>query len=106
MEERERRVGENEAVFREVNEQIRGLAGTHSELSIVCECGRLGCVEAITLPLEEYERVRSESTLFAVVPGHELADVEHVVEEHEGYSVIRKHEGSAAVVAEVTDPRE
>ena len=66
----------NEAVFREVNERIESLQNVfatveHQPLHIVCECDRLGCAEPLTVDLETYERVRSDSTLFLIAPGHE-----------------------------------
>ena len=109
MEERERRIGLNEAVFREANERIQELNETFStftgEIVIVCECGHGDCVEKITLSPAEYEELRSEAAHFAIVPGHELPDVEQVIAQHERYAVVRKHEGPARRIAEVTDPR-
>jgi hypothetical protein len=49
--------------------------------------------------------LRADPTQFAVVPGHEFANVEEVVARHEGYDVVRKVEGVARHIAEVTDPR-
>jgi hypothetical protein len=110
MKERERRIGRNEALFREVNERIervsQALEVGPQELRILCECGNDSCVEQLDLSLPEYERVRSNSTLFFVRPGHEQADVEEVVEEQEGYHVVRKHEGPAAEQARELDPRD
>jgi hypothetical protein len=110
MEERERRIGLNEALFREVNERIEGISQAMQagpdELRILCECGDDSCVEQIDVSLPEYERVRSNSTLFFVRPGHEHADVEEVVEEQEAYHVVRKHEGPAAEQARERDPRD
>ena len=80
--ERARRVGENEALFRTVNEQVRDLNQTflvEGTLRIVCECGEQSCIDQIELMPGEYEAVRSESALFAVKPGHEVEDVETVV---------------------------
>ena len=41
--ERARRVGLNEAIFRQVNEQIRGLnrefGAEHGTMTAICECG-------------------------------------------------------------------
>ena len=45
-------------------------------------------------------RLRAEPTRFAVKPGHELPDVERVVERHESYFVVEKAEGEAARLAE------
>jgi hypothetical protein len=107
--ERARRIGLNEAVFREVNERIRGLAGrfglTTQPLDLVCECGDATCAERIVMTLGDYERIRADPALFAVVPGHEAEDVEAVVEESKGYAVIRKHEGGESELARATDPR-
>jgi hypothetical protein len=40
----------------------------------------------------EYERVRREPTPFFVLPGHEMPDVEDLVERHETYLVVEKRE--------------
>jgi len=110
MDERTRRVGRNEAVFREVNEQIeslnRGIAAISDEtMHIVCECGDLRCSDHVVVPVGDYERIRSDAALFFVLPGHQLPDVERVVEETASYYVVQKHEGDPARVAKETDPR-
>jgi len=106
--ERGRRIGLNEAVFREVNERIQDVAESFElgdqPLNLVCECGDRTCVQHITLTKGEYEAVRADPTHFAVSPGHEIPDVEEVVEKRNGYDVIRKG-GAPAQVAEETDPR-
>ncbi|HVV57382.1 MAG TPA: hypothetical protein VHC45_03390 [Gaiellaceae bacterium] len=110
MSERALRVGRNEALFRQVNEQIDDLNRTLSQLGdrtihIVCECGELACSQVLVVPVAAYERVRSDPARFFVVPGHELLDVEDVVEEHHDYYVVRKHSGVPEHVAAATDPR-
>ena len=109
MDERKRRIGLNEAVFREANERIEELNKTFAtltdELVLVCECGYADCTEKISMSVEAYEELRADAATFAIIHGHEIADVEHVVEEHEGYDVVRKDDGVARQVAEVTDPR-
>ncbi len=106
--ERARRVGENEALFRTVNEQVRDLNQTflvEGTLRIVCECGEQSCTDQIELMPGEYEAVRSDSALFAVKPGHEVEDVETVVERKDGYWVVRKAPGAPQRIARETDPR-
>jgi hypothetical protein len=107
MNERARRVGANEALFRTVNEEVRGLskrfAVVEDPLSVVCECGLADCSEHVAVPAEDYERVRAEPTYFIILPGHELPDVESVVERHEQYFVVRKHEGLPAELAREAD---
>jgi hypothetical protein len=109
MGERERRVGLNEAVFRQVNERIEGLNrafGAITEtMQVICECGDASCIEQITLGYPDYEELRRDPRHFAVVPGHVDEQVERVVERHDGYDVVEKDEGEPARLAERTDPR-
>lgn len=109
MDERERRIGLNEAVFREANERIQELNQTFAtftdELVLVCECGDGKCVEQITMPPAEYEELRADPAQFAIAPGHEIPDVERVIAQRDGYDVVRKNEGVPERIAEVTDPR-
>jgi hypothetical protein len=108
--ERERKLGLNEAMFRQVNERLEELNRTFADftdrLQVVCECADMGCAEMIDVPARDYERVRSEATLFIIAPGHEVADVEDVVEENKTFHVVRKREGEPAHVARETDPRD
>jgi hypothetical protein len=107
--EQARRVALNEALFREVNEQVRGLNrefdAEDGTMTVICECGDAGCVERIELRVSAYERVRSDSLLFVIARGHEFPEAESVVEHADGYDVVRKREDEAVEVAEETDPR-
>jgi hypothetical protein len=101
---RAERIGRNEDLFRKVNDQIEGvneafgmITGT---MSILCECGKLECIEQIDLTIAAYRTLREDPTRFAVKPGHELPDVERVVERHDAYFVVEKAEGDAARLAE------
>jgi 5-bromo-4-chloroindolyl phosphate hydrolysis protein len=109
VDERARRIGNNEAVYRAINEKIEALNesfGTLAEsMTVVCECGEMSCAEQIELDAGTYERVRSDPTHFVVVPGHELPEVEDVIEQTERYAILRKHPGTPARVARETDPR-
>lgn len=108
-EERTRRVGENEALFRVVNERIESLniafAAITETMDVVCECGNIDCAERVVLGISDYERVREDPTHFVLVPGHELPGVESVIETGEGFVVVEKRGGLAAEVARETDPR-
>jgi len=107
--ERAERIGLNEAVFREVNERIESLAQTFDlgtqPLDLICECGDAGCVQRIHMTHAEFERLRSNSSHFAVSPGHVAPDVESVVEQLDGYQIVSKDEGLPGLIAERTDPR-
>jgi hypothetical protein len=99
--ERVKRVAANEAVFRELNAQLVGLADG-SEIGCVCECGELGCVESVYMTREDYGRLRGDPTTFAVRPGHAKPDVEDVVASYAGYEVVRKKAGLPATLARET----
>ena len=109
MTERERRIGLNEAVYREVNEKLRTVnevfATITDHFEIMCECGHQTCHERLSITPRAYEELRSDPGLFAIVPGHEIPDVEDVVAETEAYAVVRKHPGDPVKVAAQTDPR-
>jgi hypothetical protein len=102
------RIGENEAIFREVNEQVAEAATARAvaePILFLCECADQFCAESVALLREEYEQVRAVAEHFAVTPGHVQPEVERVVEQHRGYWVVEKF-GEAAEVAEETDPRD
>lgn len=105
----ERRVGLNEAIFRQVNEQIKSLGDTlgvdDGTIAVICECGDAECTERIEVPLANYERVRDDSLLFVVAKGHEFPEIERVVETADTYEVVRKQADGAVEVAEETDPQ-
>jgi hypothetical protein len=105
--ERARRIGENEALFRRVNnavEEINDARGAEiDELRLVCECGQQSCIEQIQMSRGEYEALRHDPTQFAVKPGHEIPSVEQVIAMNERYWTVEKHEGTPAQVARELD---
>jgi hypothetical protein len=107
--ERARRVGLNEAIFRQVNEQIRDLNREldteRDTMTVICECGHADCTERLEVGVLEYERVRGDSRLYVIAKGHEIPDVEHVTEQADGYDVVRKDEGEPAELSRELDPR-
>jgi hypothetical protein len=105
MTSREERLGKNEALFREVNERIREVTTYDGDVEFLCECGDATCTQAIRMTLGEYESLRTEPTRFAVVAGHEIPDLEDVVEENDRFAVIEKRPGFPAQLAAETDPR-
>ena len=104
MDPRTERVGKNEAVFREVNERINDVT-REDTAEYLCECGYATCTETIQMTVADYEGVRSEPTHFAVLPGHEIPDLEEVVARNEEFLVVRKKAGAAAKLATELDPR-
>ena len=108
-EDQAKRVGLNESIFRQVNEQIgslnRDLGTDGTAITVVCECADGECTERFEMQISAYERVRADPRCYVVVPGHELPEYESVVDRGDGYDVVQKRDGTAAALAEETDPR-
>jgi hypothetical protein len=106
MDERERRLTQNEALFREVNEHVEQLGhdlGLDAPHEFLCECANVDCTFRITLPLSVYESVRADATQFVVLPLHYTPEVEDLVRKEETYWVVRKT-GEAGEYADRLDP--
>jgi len=110
MTEREQRIAENEALFRDLNEEVGVVAhsfsspGEERTFDFLCECGDATCATPVALTLPAYEELRRSPIRFLVVPGHESAGVEVVVETRDRYVVVEKI-GDAAEIARERDPR-
>jgi len=105
MSAREERLAANEDLFRHVNERIAELTDKWSgELDLVCECADSQCTQRIVLTLEEYEQLRQHPHRFAVLPGHEIPDVEDVVDRNHRFLIVEKHIETHAQMEE-SDPR-
>lgn len=103
----QRRIANNQATFREVNEALErghwpGEEG--NPVAFRCECARLGCTLLIELTTREYEHVRANPRRFLLAVGHEMPEAETVVEVHDNYVVVEKRDVAGAR-AEETDPR-
>jgi len=101
----EQRAARNEALFREVNENIARLEERHgrtgSEPVYVCECADAGCAEQLSIDPDTYRRVREQPRRFFVIPGHEDPQLEQIVERLDDYLIVEKT-GEAGEVAEQT----
>jgi hypothetical protein len=111
MDERLRRLAQNEALFREVNERVSEVNADwtahgigQESFGVVCECGRDDCAELVLVTSPAYEEVRRNSARFIVLPGHELEEVERVVGRLRTYFVVEKT-GAAKQYVEHVDPR-
>jgi hypothetical protein len=104
---RAERIAENESLFRAANERVAGWEERERQDATglyFCECADPQCNEKVPLRTDDYERVRRESDRFFILPGHEIPDVETVVEHHDDWAVIVKSPGVEDIV-ERTDPR-
>lgn len=107
LETRTERLTRNEVLFREVNERIDDLdrklsvrtdgAGSLSEY--ICECADDSCVRRVRLYSREYQEVRGKPTRFFIAPGHEIAEIERMIETNDRFAVVEKRPGLPATLA-------
>ena len=87
-------IEKNERLFRELNERIRDVSESLLEegeqVEFICECAHEGCLDRLKLTRALFAEVRDDPTWFFVIPGHERADVEDVVDRREGYVIVAK----------------
>jgi hypothetical protein len=103
-----RRLARNEALFRRTNEAIERGQWPGDPLKPVrfrCECSRLECDQAVELEVAEYERVRRFPRRFVLAVGHEMPEIETIVERGEGHVVVEKQD-TAGETAAASDPRQ
>jgi hypothetical protein len=104
-----KRVAENQARFREANEEISAIAERGADLPripFVCECANPRCVEILRLSRSQYEAIRADGRRFLNAPGHEAAALGWgvVVERGDGFVVVEKI-GEAGDFSDALDPR-
>ena len=104
-EQAKRRVAINQVLLRRVNEAMR-FNRADEPTPFRCECGQLGCNRLIDLTRAEYNAVRAHPRRFAIVPAHEIVEIETIVERHDRYAVVEAHDPAAAAVADHTSPRQ
>jgi hypothetical protein len=93
---RTHRLAANEAIARQVNEQVEELA---QPLEILCECSLGNCTQRLHVPLTDYNRVREHDARFMLVDDHIVDELEKRVGEVGDATVVEKL-GEAREVAE------
>jgi alpha-D-ribose 1-methylphosphonate 5-triphosphate diphosphatase PhnM len=107
------RIAQNQARFREANEQIENAADRHGllldkKIPFICECADSSCHEIIRMSFTDYEEVRADSRTFINAPGHESAAgaASQVVAERDGYNIVRKRSHAGNVAAALDERRD
>jgi hypothetical protein len=90
---------------RRVNEAIERGEDDAKSAVFVCECGHLGCTSTVELEIADYEEVRTNFDRFLVIPGHEILEVDQVVERHPEHLVVVKPDEGARKSAHEADER-
>lgn len=84
-----KRLEHNEAVFRAINEEIDD-ASNGGARAYVCECADASCSETIRLTQAEYRAVRADPDRYVLIPGHEVAGLEDIVQREPDHLVVEK----------------
>lgn len=96
---REERVARNEALHREMNEEIEESYESHPAddyMDIVCECGLSDCDVFLKVTRAEYEDIRADVRQFIIVRDHVVPDVDDIVLETDRFTIVGKSEGMVA----------
>ncbi len=104
---RKERIANNEAMFRLANERIADWEEQHAAGAVelyFCECADQDCRQKVGLRKEDYEAVRSNPRRFVIATGHEIPDVETVIEKHGDWAVVEKNPEVTQTV-KALDPR-
>ena len=93
MSPRKKRMGRNEALFRQINEHIVDVSRAlpnHEQFQILCECARLDCVDKISFTKDGYTAARLGSDTFIVIPEHHDPEIERVLAKEPSFLVVEK----------------
>lgn len=87
-----RRLAHNEELFRQVNEarEASSPATDEQRLTFVCECSDRSCTGLIEMSAAEFEEIRRRPDRYVVLPGHEIEEIERIVEDRGAFEVVKK----------------
>jgi hypothetical protein len=102
-----RRLAENEVLFRQKNraiekgfKNIKELAKADNQdgfiddkdlrLQFFCECSDENCHKRIPLTRRQYDSIHKADDRFVVICGHEIPEVEHIIEKTDSYCIVQK----------------
>lgn len=77
-----------EDTVREIREEVG--ADPDAPFGFFCECSDLDCRERVTIRPSRLREIHRDSERFVVLPGHEIPRVERVVDQEDGYLIVRK----------------
>jgi hypothetical protein len=87
----------NELLARGINEKIQSLVELtepapmdQQAVDFFCECAGEQCADRIPLTVARYDEIHDRRDDFIVCSGHQVGDLERVVESEAGYLVVRK----------------
>ncbi|HSW85472.1 MAG TPA: hypothetical protein VLF79_02570 [Candidatus Saccharimonadales bacterium] len=107
----ERRLAENEVIFRQLNQQVYDLIEETNKfarddhqpeyliqpksddepIKFLCECADEKCSERVIINMRDYEDIHKQNNRFVIIPGHQVALLERVILVQPYYMVVEKN---------------
>jgi hypothetical protein len=96
---RARRLRQNEELMEELNRRMERMideirdeadADRDAPIAFLCECSHLDCRERVHLEPSLFERIHRDPDVFVLVSGHEIPDIERVVDQMHDFLIVRK----------------
>ncbi len=81
-----------EMFFQRVNDTMSTMLGD-GDGTFLCECGNMACTEPLDFDGGDLVLLHSIHGYFALLPGHEIPEIERVVKEADGYTIVQKTVG-------------
>jgi hypothetical protein len=90
----ERRLKENEVIFQQANKGVAEFITEETAgdpfIKFYCECSNIDCRDRIPLRASEYHKLHKDQRHFIALAGHEMPQIEAIVERHSVFNVVRK----------------
>jgi hypothetical protein len=61
-------------------------------VAFICECSALDCQKHIRISIDDYEKIHGRDDHFVIFKGHELPDIEKIVADKPGFSIVEKYQ--------------
>jgi hypothetical protein len=90
------KLAENEVIFREANFSVAEFISegegedTKTVIPFYCECSNRNCRKRIRLTPKQYQSFHQKRRYFIAIDGHEVPDIEKIIQKEDGYNVIEK----------------
>jgi hypothetical protein len=86
---RDERIVRTEELYKQLNESIAAMLDGGAP-RFLCECGNPLCNVTIGLDPHALQMLHARPGLYAIVPGHEIPDLETVIHRADGVAIVRK----------------
>lgn len=110
-----RRMEENQLYFRRPNQKVAGgfdelkkiakdqgdnelLKDADPIINFFCECSDEDCKQRIRFRPGRYRALHKNKSHFTIMPGHDVPEIEHIVESSKNYIIVEKYNTPKAKV--------